>query len=453
MQWKKKKEVEMKIGTKGCEKMSYDVKEYEVHKYTSNVYQSQLHCIDKYQILKYSADGKQIIITDDKCDKYDYLAAIACGAIGGLVDIFLVGTPGNSKLGDWTDKQVGKAVMSFAKKMGWKPSDNNANNVKSAIGFLEHSSKKTSIVFSGFKVNYDQRKPSDVNNKFVIAPQTHHMMSLGHSPDIVGLFFSILNQFTNTSSFIADGKLITINTEQFELYGGDFVMKLLCGIANWFGHLMSDVAGSSGAHSRGTGIVIPFYELFGFCKFNKFSTKEGVKDLAQLAQSAYIHGYDARFGLAMAIPVVITDVTIRLIWGMRQYFQYGKPLRECLPLEKKHADLRIMLIFGQGTLCLFDAIDAVVESGGCALIFFLHMNLVAWFRFGTLVFKEICIRYKISKNEQVEAPAYRRLTSEINGNSSNSANIDDQITDKFVDELDSLQSSSEIRRMVTKLIN
>ena len=96
--------------------MSYDVKKYEIHKYTCNVYQSQLHCIDKYQILKYSADGKQIIKTDDTCDKYDYLAAIACGAIGGLIDIFLVGTPGNSKLGDWTDKQVDKAVMSFAKK-------------------------------------------------------------------------------------------------------------------------------------------------------------------------------------------------------------------------------------------------------------------------------------------------------------------------------------------------
>lgn len=433
--------------------MKYDVKKYEVQKYTPQIYKPQLSSIDKYQLLKYSSDGKRSIKTDGSCDKYDYITAVACGAIGGLIDIFLVGSPLNSKLGNWTDEQVNKAVVSFAKKMGWNPSASNANNVKSAIGFLEHGSGKKTNSFSGFKVNYDQRKPSDVDNKFVIAPQTHHMMSLGHSPDIVGLFFSILNQFTNTSSFIADGKLITINTEKFELYGGNFVMKLLCGIANWFGHIMSDVAGSSGAHTRGTGIVIPFYEMFGLCKFGKLSSKEGIKDLAQLTQSAYNHGYDARFGLAMAIPVLVTDVAIRLIWGIRRYFQYGKPLKECLPIESKHSDLRVMLIFGQGTLCLFDTIGAVAESGGCALTFFLHVNLVAWFRFVALVFKEICIRYEMSKNEQIEAPAYSCIISEINICSNNSNDSDYENNHKFIEELDNLKSATEIRQMVPKWID
>lgn len=433
--------------------MKYDVKKYEVQKYTPQIYKPQLSSVDKYQLLKYSSDGKRSIKTDGSCDKYDYITAVACGAIGGLIDIFLVGSPLNSKLGNWTDEQVNKAVVSFAKKMGWNPSASNANNVKSAIGFLEHGSGKKTNSFSGFKVNYDQRKPSDVDNKFVIAPQTHHMMSLGHSPDIVGLFFSILNQFTNTSSFIADGKLITINTEKFELYGGNFVMKLLCGIANWFGHIMSDVAGSSGAHTRGTGIVIPFYEMFGLCKFGKLSSKEGIKDLAQLTQSAYNHGYDARFGLAMAIPVLVTDVAIRLIWGIRRYFQYGKPLKECLPIESKHSDLRVMLIFGQGTLCLFDTIGAVSESGGCALTFFLHVNLVAWFRFVALVFKEICIRYEMSKNEQIEAPAYSCIISEINICSNNSNDSDYENNHKFIEELDNLKSATEIRQMVPKWID
>ena len=34
------------------------------------------------------------------------------------------------------------------------------------------------------------------------------MKSLAHSPDIIGLFFSILNQFTSTSTFLNDGQLI-----------------------------------------------------------------------------------------------------------------------------------------------------------------------------------------------------------------------------------------------------
>lgn len=64
-----------------------------------------------------------------------------------------------------------------------------------------------------------------MNNLFKMGTRNHHMMSIAHSPDIIGLFFSILNQFTSTSSFIADGQLITIATDTFELQGGDYILK------------------------------------------------------------------------------------------------------------------------------------------------------------------------------------------------------------------------------------
>ncbi|MEI2414131.1 hypothetical protein V8V50_09280 [Ligilactobacillus salivarius] len=80
-----------------------------------------------------------------------------------------------------------------------------------------------------------------------MSTKNHHMMSLGHSPDVIGLFFSILNQFTSTATFVTGEKLITINTETFELVGGNFIAKVFSGIANWFGHIMSDIAGSSGS--------------------------------------------------------------------------------------------------------------------------------------------------------------------------------------------------------------
>ena len=44
------------------------------------------------------------------CDKYDYLTAVGCGVVAGLVDSFFVGMPGESKLGGWTDAQVDKSV-------------------------------------------------------------------------------------------------------------------------------------------------------------------------------------------------------------------------------------------------------------------------------------------------------------------------------------------------------
>ncbi|WP_353106486.1 hypothetical protein [Acetoanaerobium noterae] len=349
-----------------------------------------------------SEDNKKLILSKDKCDKYDYLIAVACGAIGGMVDIFLVGSPKDSVLTKWTDEQVDNSVKGFAKMVGWSPREGNESNVASAIGFLE---KK-------FNVNYDQRHSGDVNNLFNMSTKNHHMMSLSHSPDIVGLFFSILNQFTSTSSFIADGKLITISTDnQFELRGNNFISKLFCGIANWFGHLMSDIAGSSGSrgnNGRGSGIVIPFYELFGFCKFGKFNVGKDKQDLATIATRAFQEGYDFRFGISLAIPVVITDLSIRLIWSLRRYFQYGKPLNECIP-SKKHADLRVMLLFGNGTLCVMDGIDAGVRSGGNFLLFFMRLNLIAWFRFITLVLKEMCIRLGINDSLLINIESYKKI--------------------------------------------
>lgn len=345
-----------------------------------------------------SETNRKLLQNEDKCDKYDYIAAVACGAIGGMIDIFLVGAPGESTLGGWTDRQVDKAVMAFSRKMGWNPKEKNINNVKSAIGFLERNSK----------VNYDQRKPGDVNDLFNISPKTHHMMSLAHSPDIVGLFFSILNQFTSTSTFIANGKLVTISTDTFELQGGNFVMKIMCGISNWIVHLMSDIAGSSGAHNRGTGIVMPFYEFFGYCRIGSFNYKNEKKNLAEIAQLAFTQGYDFRFGMTQAIPVVVTELTIRLVWALRRYIQYHKTLKECVP-SNKNADLRVMLLIGNGTLCIMDGVDAGIRSGGNFVTFFMRMNLCAWVRFATLVLKEVCIRVGLSNALQRQLDAYQRI--------------------------------------------
>lgn len=352
-----------------------------------------------------SDENQSLIQSGDKCDKYDYLIAVACGAVGGMVDIFLVGAPGDSGLGKWTDTQVDNAVKGFARISGWNPKPDRTDSVASAIGFLE---KK-------FKVNYDQRHSADVNNLFNMSSKNHHMMSLAHSPDVIGLFFSILNQFTSTATFVANGQLVTINTETFELQGGNFVAKIFCGIANWFGHVMSDIAGSSGSRGnagRGTGIVIPFYELFSFCKFGKFNVGKDKQDLATIATRAFQEGYDFRFGLATAIPIMITDLSIRLVWAIRRHFQYGKALKECIPTQK-HADLRIMLIFGNGTLCVMDGIDAGVKSGGNILAFFMRLNLIAWFRFVTLVLKEVCIRLGIAAPLQAYLEAYKRINEAL----------------------------------------
>lgn len=347
----------------------------------------------------------QSILRKDTCCLKDYLVSAACGAIAGLVDIFFVGAPGQSTLGAWSDAQVDHAVLKFAKLTGWRPSEGNEQAIASAIGFLERK----------FKVNYDQRHTADVGGFFDMSTKNHHIKSLAHAPDMIGLFFSVLSQFTNTSSFVSRGHLITIQTDTFELMGSNPVSKIFSGIANWFGHILSDIAGSSGSRGnsgRGAGIAIPFYELLQFCDFGRLDIGKDKQNLATLAVRAFQEGYDARFGVAMAIPLLLCDVSIRLIWSITRYFSLKLPLRECLPVSA-HQDLRVMLLFGNGTLCLFDGVDAAARSGGNWLNFFMRLNLVAWVHFAGLVLKEICIRAGIALPLEEEIEAYRRITASL----------------------------------------
>lgn len=404
-----------------------------------------------------SDENRELLQKYDKCDKYDYLTAVGCGVIGGVVDIFLVGTPGDSVLGNWTDKQVDNAVMGFARLLGWNSDGQKTGNVASAIGFLENGSKRYNSNFKGFKVNYDQKHAGDVGRAFKMSTKNHHMMSLAHSPDIIGLFFSILNQFTSVSSFIANGQLVTISTETFELQGGNFLAKIFCGIANWFGHLMSDIAGSSGAKTRGSGIVMPFYELLGFCKFGKFNVGQDKQDLATIATRAFQSGYDFRFGLAQTIPVVITDLTIRLIWALRRHFQYERPLSECVPTSK-HSELRVMLLIGNGTLCVIDGVDAGIRSGGNFLLFFTRMNLVAWFRFVMLVIKEVCIRVGIKDSLEENIESFKKINEALVSYLHELEEIDSDLfkkeTKKYnqsVNDITTAKSSSELNALLLEV--
>jgi len=311
-----------------------------------------------------------------QCDKYDYMIAGTCGLTGGLIDIFFVGLPGEGKLSKLADDFTDGLVQKFAAANGWKGPNEGKDPVASAIGFLERN----------FKVNYDHRHGGDVGGAFEMSTRNHHIKSLAHSPDLVGLFFSILAQFTDTAHFVSNGRLITIDTETFELKGTNLVSKLFAGLTNWLGHLFSDMAGSSGAKTRGSGIPIPFYSLLQFVNVGEFGQHR--QSFATVAVKVFEQGYDLRHGMALSIPVLVTELLTRIMWSAKQAFYHRKPLGDCIPLDS-NAELRRMLVVAHGSLCLVDGVDAALRSYGEIVTFMLRTNLVAWARFGMLALREV----------------------------------------------------------------
>lgn len=314
---------------------------------------------------------------DEKCDcdRWDYAIAAVSGVIAGLVDAFLVGAPGESLLGGLSDKGADRLVERAAKAMGWQGPKENADPTRSAIGFLERK----------FRVNYDHRHTGDVRGKFKMSASNHHIKSLAHSPSPIGLLFSILDQFTGSASFVADGRLIRIRSD-FTLEGSNVPSKLFAALYNWIGHILSDMAGASGSKERGSGVPIPFFELLQYAKFGSFGKDK--KTFADLAVKMFEDGYDLRFGAALAMPVLINELLIRILWVVKRRYYHGDEWSDCRPSANK-PNLRRMLLVGHGCLVLVDSADAGVRGGGQPVAMLVqHMNLVAWVRFAYLGLRE-----------------------------------------------------------------
>lgn len=357
---------------------------------------SQRIALEKRIQQEFSLKGAQ-------CDKYDYMIAGTCGLIGGLIDVLFVGAPGEGALTRVADDVTDQAVEKFASWTGWKGAREGSDPTASAIGFLEGK----------FKVNYDHRHGGDVDGRFRMSTTNHHIKSLAHSPDLVGLFFSLVDQLNSTAHFVDSGKLISIDTETFELKGRSFAAKVFAGFVNWLGHLVSDMAGSSGATGRGSGIPIPFYSMLQFIEVGEFGQHR--QTFAKVAVQVFEQGYDLRHGLALSIPVVVTELLTRVTWVFKQHFVHKWDWSECMP-SAENPELRRMLLIGHGALCLVDGADAAIRSGGEMIQFMLRSNLIAWARFGTLALKELRAWYAEGSMDVEAVDAYldneyRRLIS------------------------------------------
>lgn len=300
-----------------------------------------------------------------ECDRTDYILAACSGAICGVMDIFLVGKPGESPMGEMTDKWFEHRTMGFAKLCGWD--EKSHDSLSSAVKYLE----------GHFKIPYDQRGAGDVASwVFDLNPKNHHFKSLGHHASLLGLFFSILDQFSNTSHFISGGELIALQKAdgKFELQGSDVPSKLFCGFVNWFGHLISDMSGSSSSKGRGMGIPSPLWswtnDIIAMKRKLNIPVVEFDQSINAMALEIYKQGYDARFQAAQAIPVFVNEVLVRTIYAIRRLLRYFTTIQKqdrsfalmwslCEPFD--NATVKRMLTVAHGTFCLMDVGDAVAR--------------------------------------------------------------------------------------------
>lgn len=386
------------------------------------------------------------------CDKIDYTLSACSGALCGLLDVFLVGKPGESPLGNINDEWFGKRTCDFAKRCGWKGAKEGKDPLKSAIGYLERH----------YHVPYDQRGMGDAaSDIFDLNAKNHHFKSLGHNPSLLGLFFSILNQFNNSSHFISDGQMIELVEAdgKFELKGNSIPAKLWCGFSNWFCHLMSDISGSSGSSGRGMGIPSPLWtwtnDIIAIKSKLNIPVNQFDKDVSDLALNIYKEGFDFRFQTAQAIPVFINELIVRLFYSTRRLIKYYKSTDKndrsfkgiwttCEPFS--NPTVKRMLTVAHGTFCLVDITDATIRgfvSGGGnfnSLEFFLRLNVAGVGRFTICLYGEAKRAMNVHLAEKNARSAERKKTiveDYIEGLNILKVKYNDQEYLTFIDDLKS----------------
>lgn len=175
----------------------------------------------------------------DKAEREDYIIAAAIGASTGVLNIFWQKQFDLSEAHTWGKEKVEDFVFNIAKGAGFK---SDGKDLKDAVRFLEDT----------FPLASDKLTP-----EFGGGLQ-HHLRDFAHHPSPVGLLMSILAQFTGKGyDTDTSGAFVIFDLPADALIGKTFPEKLFYGTIIWAGHLVSDMAGSSGTLGEGTGIPGP----------------------------------------------------------------------------------------------------------------------------------------------------------------------------------------------------
>lgn len=308
----------------------------------------------------------------DKADALDLSLSAASGLLCGLLDVLWVGRFDIAKAHEDGAKAVDEFIHAVAKYEDIDPNLDTKAIIRKLEAKYPVAADKCRDPFGG--------------------PKQHHFREFSHHMSLVGLACSIFTQFTGiVVGTDTEGNVHIEKVPEDDPYiGKNIPEKLMFGTLYWFFHLVSDMAGSSGALGEGTGIPGPILSLmkeFSVLPFFKKSKQNGDGFrhwLSKLYNGTFIKITDpktgeirtVRFDLRtemgvfkeigqQAFPVILNECLVRGFYFLRRLlraFREVKPesvadLKQIDPVRilpyKKPAVLRMVSI----ATAVFEAID------------------------------------------------------------------------------------------------
>ena len=266
------------------------------------------------EILRLNAEFNQL----HKLDKYDVAICASAGILSGTIDLLLVGIPQKTPDGlkggplsnyvrEWFDKKFPEVEM-----------EKLANSKVSKVSYDAQDNRNTTEYVQGLSAYY------------------HRLLSLGHDP-LLGLLFGVMDILTGRMTTIdKTGKIVS---QVMENYADRKESDVFAAIAKQIIHFKSDITTSM-------GLPAPMMALFNLLQFGSIGEEE--QTIAEIVQGMYFEGYDFIHFCSMSIPVMITEVVIRVGYGLKQ-IKEGNTIKESIPFSlnrEKHPKLGTMLFIG-----------------------------------------------------------------------------------------------------------
>lgn len=373
----------------------------------------------------------------DEADKLDYIVAVSSGVLSGLIDVFYVGELSLDRANEWGRDKIEKVVMKVAHVEGYSGDD-----LSDAIKTLEKNHPLA----------------ADGNTNDFGGGLQHHLRDFSHHFSIGGLFFSIFTQFTGLvvgTDKAGMPHVVPVPKSHRACIGKNFQEKIAFGTIGWFFHMVSDMAGSSGALMGGTGIPGPLVSFMKELSALPFFKESGDGDMGfrlwvtKLFNGTLLADHDEngriikdsvkKFDLRtevgilgevgrQTIPVLINQCVVRGFYFCRRLAREVRDLGiRCIgDLERIAPEdilpwgtpaMRRMVTVSSGVFTGVDIADAAVRAimGKDPVTFFLRVNYVGVATFVIACVVDVNATLKDRELEEGESPeeAYEHGLSDL----------------------------------------
>ncbi len=314
-----------------------------------------------------------------RLDAVDIAISVSAGLVSAVAGIVLVGIPERTPEG-----LQGKPLENYVRdwfKRKFPPEE------------MERLARDVSS-----KVPYDAPYNTNFTEKYVegLWPAMHRLYSLGHDP-LLGFVVGTLDILTGRMTTI--DKFGRILSQEIPRYAGREEATVFAALCKQVIHLKSDMTTSM-------GLPAPLMGLFNLMQFGSVGEEE--QTIAEIVQGMYYEGYDFQHFCAQSLPVMLTEVVVRLGYFLKRVKE-GTPVKKALPVttnRDKHPKLGTMLFAAH-------SIATAVNAGKVAFIKNpMEINYPQWLAFAVYSFKQ-AIWVLWTKPEKQHAYVMDSLEAEI----------------------------------------